>query len=69
MSKTTDFLIWKDNSGIHVECSNCGYQLSDTEPIPDVCPNCKKSVDTVSMPILDAMRLMPSLEHFKGFKN
>ena len=67
--KTTDYLIWRDETGIQVECENCGYRIPDTEPIPDICPNCGKSVDTISMPIMDAIRFMPSLEVFKGLKS
>ena len=70
MNKTSaDYLIWKDDSGIHVECDNCGYQISDDEPIPDICPKCGKSVDKISMPIMDAIWFMPSLGVFKDFKS
>ena len=67
--KATDYLVWKDDNGIHVECDNCGYQIPDDEPIPDICPKCGKSVDTISMSLMDAIWFMPSLGVLKDFKS
>lgn len=64
MDKTsTDYLVWKDAGGIHVECANCGHMISDKAPIPDKCPGCGVSVDNISIPTADVVTIL------NGWKN
>ena len=56
--KTADWMIWKDKENkIHVHCSECGHTLSETDPIPEKCPNCQSNMN-VSIPFMDVIGML-----------